>query len=320
MMPINPVHRARLLCAPIFSAVAVLALCAPASAAEKTLFIFPSDKSKGCYPEGTLLRDGGGALYGTTSGCLTTQNDTVFKLTPPPASQTQWAATVLHTFNQGLDGRGPQPNLVMDGSGALYGATSDYGAFLRGNVYELKPPQPGQTKWAETSLHDFDYNYAYGIADGSSPGAGLVMDKNGALYGTTVYGGSLADPYAIGYGAVFKLTPPLPGQIKWKETVLYRFRGGADGENPRATLTMDAAGALYGTTFFGGRVPCPYDSTAGCGTVFKLTPPAAGQTKWMKTTLHRFTSDVDGGRPVGKLLLDGSGALYGATAQGGRNP
>ena len=84
---------------------------------------------------------------------------------------------------------------------------------------------------------------------------------HGVLYGTTVYGGSLADPYAIGYGAVFKLTPPLPGQTRWKETVLYRFRGGADGESPMATLTMDASGALYGTTLFGGRLPCPKDSS-----------------------------------------------------------
>jgi uncharacterized repeat protein (TIGR03803 family) len=267
----------------------------------------------GCYPNGTLLRDAAGALYGTTSGCLTTQNDTVFKLTPPRPGQTQWTAAVLHTFDSGFDGRLPQPNLVMDANGALYGAASDYGEFLRGNVYRLKPPQPGQTEWTETILHAFNYNYAYGIRDGSNPRAGLIMDGNGALYGTTVYGGSLADPYAIGYGTVFKLTPPAPGGTRWKETVLYRFKGGADGENPMAALTMDGAGALYGTTYRGGRQSC--GSVIGCGTVFKLTPPAPGQTTWTKTTLHRFRY---GGLPTGRLLLDNLGALYGTTLQGGR--
>src|SRR5439155_20063081 len=149
-MPINLGPTARVLSASLLFAITVLALSSPAPATEKTLYIFPSDKSKGCYPEGTLLRDAAGALYGTTTGCFTTQNDTVFKLTPPAAGQTQWTATVLHTFNQGLDGRFPQPNLVMDGSGALYGATSEYGAYLQGMVYRLKPPQPGQTKWTET--------------------------------------------------------------------------------------------------------------------------------------------------------------------------
>jgi uncharacterized repeat protein (TIGR03803 family) len=288
------------------------------AATETTLFIFPSNRSKGCYPDGTLLRDAAGALYGTTRGCPISQNDTVFKLTPPLPGQTNWTASVLHTFDVGLDGRGPQSNLVMDANGALYGTTSDYGEFLEGMVYQLKPPQPGQTKWTETILHAFDYNYAYRIPDGSAPDAGLIMDGNGALYGTTVYGGSLADPTAVGYGTVFRLMPPAPGATKWTETVLYRFKGGFDGENPRATLTMDAAGALYGTTLRGGTQTC--GTVIGCGTVFKLTPPAPGQTRWTKATLHRFTNGADGGLPEGKLLLDGSGALYGAASQGGKYP
>src|SRR5438874_13149606 len=133
-MPINLGPTGRVLSASLLFAITVLALSSPAPATEKTLYMFPSDKSKGCYPEGTLLRDAAGALYGTTSGCLTTQNDPVFKLTPPPGAQTKGAATVRHICKQGLDGRGPQPNPVMHANCALYGATSESGACLEGLV------------------------------------------------------------------------------------------------------------------------------------------------------------------------------------------
>src|SRR5438128_1319851 len=78
-----------------------------------------------------------------------------------------------------------------------------------------------------------------------------------------------------GYGTVFKLTPPRPGETGWSETVLYRFAGGADGWSPLAVLTADATGALYGTTLYGGVGRCQdnWGFVAGCGTVFKLTPP-----------------------------------------------
>ena len=144
------------------------------------------------------------------------------------------------------------------------------------------------------------------------------MDANGSLYGTTLYGGSLDDPTAVGWGTVYQLTPPASGQAEWNETVLYRFKGGVDGENPYSALTFDASGSIYGTTPTGGEQLCPQrdGSYAGCGTVFKLTPPAPGQSTWTKTTLHEF-SLIDGGLPQGKLLIGASGILYGATADGG---
>ena len=92
-------------------------------------------------------------------------------------------------------------------------------------------------------------------------------------------------------------------------SVLYRFTGGADGDSPRATLLRDAAGNLYGTTYWGGDLNC--NPPQGCGTVFKLSPN--GQ----HTVLHRFTNGPDGGFPTSALIQDASGNLYGTTTTGG---
>ena len=69
------------------------------------------------------------------------------------------------------------------------------------------------------------------------------MDGSGALYGTTLVGGNPSTS-GVGFGTVFKLTPPGPGQTTGTETVLYRFAGGWDGENPASTLIADSTGAL----------------------------------------------------------------------------
>jgi uncharacterized repeat protein (TIGR03803 family) len=93
----------------------------------------------------------------------------------------------------------------------------------------------------ETVLYSFT-----GGSDGINPFAGLIFDKEGALYGTTVNGGS------GNVGTVFKLTPPAKGRKIWTETVLYSFRaGGSDGISPEAGLIFDKLGALYGTTYYG---------------------------------------------------------------------
>jgi hypothetical protein len=99
------------------------------------------------------------------------------------------------------------------------------------------------------------YSFKGGSNDGLEPVAGLIFDKQGALYGTTASAGT-------NLGTVFKLTPPANGQTAWTPTVLYRFTGGSDGGDPVAVLIADDSGALYSTTIIGG-----ID-----GTVFKLTP------------------------------------------------
>jgi uncharacterized repeat protein (TIGR03803 family) len=206
----------------------------------------------------------------------------------------------------------------MDASGALYGTTTYGGRNLQGVVYKLTPSSGG--RWTHTTLYDFRYDFAYDVRDGANPGAGLLRDRTGALYGTTMKGGN-PNSTGAGYGTVFKLTPPKPGQTRWTETVLYRFAGGADGWNPMSVLIADATGALYGTTLYGGIGPCRdnWGFVVGCGTAFKLTPPPAGNGAWTKTTLHRFRGGSDGGQPQGRLLLGAGRTLYGTTFLGGRS-
>jgi uncharacterized repeat protein (TIGR03803 family) len=206
---------------------------------------------------------------------------------------------------------------VMDTGGVLYGTAEFSGQNLNGVVYKLTP-SPGTTRWTETVLHDFSYNFATGDEDGANPAAGVFMDTTGALYGTTV-GGGKPNKSGAGFGTVFELKPPIPGETKWTEYVLYRFAGGWDGQSPESTLIADGAGALYGTTLYGGKGPCT-DSSAivvGCGTVFKLSPASPGNTRWTKTTLYRFAGRIDGGLPHGVLRLDGFGRIYGTTFGGG---
>ena len=94
------------------------------------------------------------------------------------------------------------------------------------------------------------------------------------------------------------------------ETVLYPFKGGSDGLNPYAGLIADKEGALYSTTFVGG-------GSSNAGTVFKLTPPASGQTAWTETVLYSFTGGAAGGYPYAGLIADKQAAVYGTTFGGG---
>jgi uncharacterized repeat protein (TIGR03803 family) len=157
------------------------------------------------------------------------------------------------------------------------------------------------TPWAQgqtfTVLHRFTGN------DGSFPEAGLVRDAAGNLYGTTLNGGD--QNCSGGCGSVFKLDKTS------KETILYSFTGGSDGEYPNAGLVRDEAGNLYGTTVAGGvsGTGCPEYTT--CGVVFKL------DTTGKETVLYTFTGGADGGTSYARLVRDSAGNLYGTTAGGG---
>lgn len=143
-------------------------------------------------------------------------------------------------------------------------------------------------------LHDFS-----NLSDGAYPAAGVIMDKSGNLYGTTLEGGT-GGCAGGGCGTVFRIAPD------GTKTVLYSFTGGSDGSGPHG-LVIDKLGNLYGTTTAGGDVGC-FES-GGCGTVYKI---AANGTE---TVLHAFSGGVDGYQPLGGLLLDTKGNLYGTNIE-----
>ena len=153
------------------------------------------------------------------------------------------------------------------------------------------------------------YNFGASPYDGVEP-TNLIMDAAGNLYGTTRVGGRSGNN-----GTVFELSP-IPGG-RWTETVLYSFAGDPDGAEP-LTITMDAAGNLYGTTEYGGRGISDYclmGHHPGCGTVFELSPRPGGG--WTESVLYSLTGAADGSQAFGTLISDSAGNLYGTTADGG---
>jgi uncharacterized repeat protein (TIGR03803 family) len=226
------------------------------------------------------------------------------------------------------DGSGPVSNLVMGRNGNLYGTTSSGGTGARpsGTVFELSPNANGG--WTETVLYSFCSNFSNSSClDGAFPQSGLILDRNGNLYGTTTIGGSgqiCGFGAGCGGGTVFELSPPLSGGV-WTETVLYSFCNNLsnsnclDGSVPLAQLTFDKLGNLYGTTSTGGTG----GTSGGCcvgGTVFELS---YSNGEWNETVLHNFCGTghngicPDGAAPQAGVALDSIGNLYGTTIAGG---
>jgi len=250
--------------------------------AETMLYSFKGGSKDGANPEsggGGLIKDSEGNLYGTAYAGGASGFGIVFKLA---RSGTE---TVLYSFaGNANDGSFPYAGLIRDGAGNFYGTTSQGGAYDGGTVFKLAPDG------TETVLHSFN-----GGNDGRLPVAGLIQDKKGNFYGTT-YGGGPSDA-----GTVFKLAPD------GVERVLYSFCSRpdcSDGFAPFAGLIKDTSGNLYGTTAYSAA------NDSRCGTVFKLAPDGT------ETVLHPFTGR-DGCIPIGGLIKDSSGNLYGTTDTGG---
>jgi len=242
---------------------------------ETLLYRFTGGSDGGEPGYGELAFDSAGNIYGTTSyggtGCHSYGGcGVVFELT---RSGGGWTESVLYRFTGGSNGFSPFSGVTFDRAGNLYGTTVLGGSGEGGVLYQLIPSGSG---WTSTTLHSFGTS-----GDGYSPYGGLIIDKQGNLYGTTFGNGIVYELQSLG--------------SNWTYNILYVL----GGQGPYDAPTMDAAGNLYGTTFGGGFV----------GNVFKLTPGAQG---WTYTDLHDFNGR-DGVEPVGGVVLDANGNIYGTT-------
>jgi uncharacterized repeat protein (TIGR03803 family) len=274
------------------------------------LFKFCEGQSVQCpagqNPDGGLVVDTAGNLYGTAQRGGPQDEGVAFELSPPTARTRRWTEKVLYTFcqqNDCADGRWPTTSLTYagaqsgvpyDGVSPLYGVTLFGGGDDSGVLYMLSP---GGGAWSEQVLHPF-----CAICDGGGyPYAGPLADAAGNLFGTTTSGGVHAS------GTLYELSGS-------SYQVLYNFcsqSGCTDGWVAKG-LIADAAGALYGTTAFGGTTGC---NGYGCGTVFRFVPDGA-----QFTTVYRFCSQrkcADGRDPLSNLAVDPLGHVYGTTIGGG---
>jgi uncharacterized protein YceK len=217
----------------------------------------------------------GGSLYGTTLFTEIGNCGYVYELRPPAAGSNAWTGRTIYAFEGTVDFTSDCNSaapLTAGAGGVLYGTTlwggtrsCPCGAQGCGTVFQLTPPTTIGEAWTETVIYTFT-----GIdGDGVYPATGVVLGKNGVLYGTTAFGGSATSgspcsTYASGCGTVFQLTPPaMPGSA-WTETILHSFTGlNGEGSIP-GPLTLDGDGVLSGPTWSGG--------TAGAGTIFALKP------------------------------------------------
>lgn len=221
---------------------------------------------------------------------------------------------VIYDFT-GPNGEFPG-SLTADASGNLYGVTQAGGSSNAGTVFKLSRSGSG---WTLTTLYDFK-----GGNDGYDPMARVVFGPDGALYGTTFFGGggpcNLNDE-GIGCGTVFQLRPSATAchsqPCPWNETVLYRFAGSSDGAYPSAEPVFDQSGNLYGTTVAGGNQGTGCTSgmeDVGCGTVYELQPSDGG---WKEIQLYLFAGFPDGFWSYAAMTFDKDGNLYGTTRGGG---
>ena len=281
---------------------------------ETISFAFPgTNDGGGAGPGlGALVFDQAGNLYGTNWNALGNVGE-VTQLVPSGGS---WMLGWIYV--RGAGGQSDTPNVIYNGvtfdsAGNLYGTSlqgPDDGPYCRlgryyngcGTVYQLVSTSSG---WTADELYIFTDG-----DDGKLPMAGVVADQAGNLYGTTSADGT------GGGGVVFELSPSggswtyhsiyaLPGGNSQAACLLPA--GGVGGcTGPWGNLLIDSAGNLYGASYANG--------TYGYGNVFKLTKPNGS---WIYTDLYDFNGGNDGANPVGSLILDGNGNLFGTTINGG---
>ncbi|MFZ3342758.1 MAG: choice-of-anchor tandem repeat GloVer-containing protein [Terriglobales bacterium] len=299
---------------------------------EKVLYNFTGIGGDGATPQGTVLVDTSGNLYGSTEygGDYTCSNSmgcgTVFKL------DTAGTETVLYTFAGTGDGANPVGGIVMDAQHNLYGGAIAGGKGGSGVVYKVDPsgvetvvsllgfeildafPFPGVfmesggNLYLTNGLALFELTAGgnlIGLFSAQTLNPGIATDGQGNFYAAAKIGGFSRKHRPIGSGSVFKVDSH--GNV----TTLYEFCPATvgsfcpDGAWPEGGVVIDSAGNLYGTTSQGGK--------GGNGLVFMIDP--AGN----ETVLHNFAQGRHGlgYRPLAPLAINGQGSLYGTTYYGG---
>jgi uncharacterized repeat protein (TIGR03803 family) len=271
----------------------------------------------GQTPSSKLIVDVNGNLYGTTLQGATGGGGLVFKLVPNPA-HSKWTFETLHEFcgrpdcsdafkrgyepRSGLTYRGAELGTLYDGASPLFGTTYHGGVsgVEDGTIYQLSAAA-GSRKLRKAVLYKFCSQS--NCADGANPNSDLVFDSRGNLFGTTPLGGD------AGVGVVFELSPQAKG---FRETTLYSFcrlPNCTDGATPDGALILNAHNDLIGTTTTGGA----NDFSASGGTVFKIVPRGVNSTE---SILYNFCSQIDcadGAAPVGGVVMNANGNLFGMT-------
>ncbi len=245
---------------------------------------------------GALVIDSGGNLYGTASrggidNCSSFGCGTVFELSSAPSG---WSFSTLYKFTSVTDGWSPASPLTIGPGATFYGATVDGGIEGGGGtVFRISPTcaDPGckQTIWTKAML------YRFVQCDGAGTNGGLVLDRAGNLYGTTIAACSHR-------GQVYQLSPAQGLQNNWRKTIVHAFAGApSDGGWILDTLLIDSSGSLYGATFSGG--------SSNVGTIYRLTQQG---NAWSEDLLHVFIG-LHVIHPINTLISDSSGSLYGVT-------
>ena len=206
--------------------------------------------------------------------------------------------SLLHTFTCGWDGCGPDSGVTLK-DGTLYVTTQNGGnpQYWDGTVDQITHVG---SNWLTTPILSFS-------TGGNNPEARVLFGPDGLLYGTT------SDAGINNAGVFFSLAPPVSicssAMCFWTENVLYSFKGAPEGDgsggNGFGDLVWDQQGNVYGATPLGG--------TPNRGTVYKLTKSG---DSWAETLLHVF-SGPDGYLPLGGVVLDNSGNVFGTTMYGG---
>ncbi len=232
---------------------------------ETVLYSF-SGGADGAYPTySNVIFDDEGNLYGTAAGGGANGYGVVFELS---SAGDKWTESVLYSFGYGTDGERPAGSLFMDSMGNLYGTC----AYI---VFELSRSGGG---WTETTIYELGFSFA-----------GLTMDTNGNLYGTTEL-----DAKNTLYSTVFELSPK--GSGGWTTTVLHTFPHGIVANG---TLVVDKGGNLYGTL-------TEEAESKSHGLVYRLSP---GEGKWTAKTLYSFKGGTDGAGPFAGVVFDAAGNI-----------